>query len=574
LAGVSSIDLLGLSPQYGNDNQVVFLAGSGDGSPVIWRSADNGQSFMRRSAPLPVDQWAVVNDTSLFLAGYDGSNGRLYYTSNNGLSYSTGAVVGSQSLRSIVLSPNYNQDGVILAGNSNGWVYWSNNNGASFEPLPSAAILPPLTGNISVTFDPKFSSNRTVYAASDTPDGGIYRFVIGTSTSWQSIDSNLPAGGMIGNLAVSADGTLYAANFQQVDTANGKGGMERCLGPVSGSGATFETVTRGLDGGATLYGLWLRGNQLWSIDTTNNRLMTFIDSLTQPVVLASPQNQAPGIGTITGGTISDVSLFWQPLDGATSYQWQLDDDNNFSSVPAGFEGSTGSSSVGLPALAPATTYYWRVRAVGPVLSPWSEKWSFTTSLGGEIVAPSLISPQAGASGVPIRPVFQWGAVAGADGYELVVSSHYDFANPMVLKIGDYALPGNAWQSDVSLDYATTYYWKVRAINASTNSAWSAIGVFTTELEPEPPIVVEPSPTPAMTVVPLEIPDITLPPVEIPDVILPGITLPPVEVTVELPSPPPQSTPAIPDWVFYVMGFMGLVIILLSVMILVLVVRRQ
>ncbi len=588
LDSVSSIDLVELSPQYGSDSQGVFLAGSGDGSPALWKSADNGQSFIRRSTPLPVDQWAVVNDTSLFLAGYDGSNGRLYYTSNSGLSYSTGVVAGNQSLSSIALSPNYEQDGVVLVGNSNGWIYWSNDDGTSFEPLPSYAISPPLTGSMSVAFDPEFSSNRTVYAASDTPDGGIYRFVIGTSTSWQSIDSNLPDGGMIGNLAVSADGTLYAANFQQVDTVGGKGGMERCLEPASSSGATFETVTRGLDGGATLYGLWLRGNQLWSIDTTNNRLMTYIDSLGRPVVLASPQNQAPGIGTITNGTISDVSLFWQPLDGATSYQWQLDDDNNFSSVPAGFEGNTGSSSVGLPALAPATTYYWRVRAVGPVLSLWSARWSFATSLGGEIVAPSLMSPQAGAGGVPIRPVFQWGVVAGADGYELVVSSHYDFANPVILKVGDYALPGNAWQADVSLNYATTYYWKVRAINASTNSAWSATSAFTTELEPEPPIVVEPPPTPVITIVPPEIPDITLPPVETPDIALPpveipdivqpditlppleipDITLPPVEVTVELPSPPPQSTPATPDWVFFMVGFMGLVIIL------VLVVRRR
>jgi hypothetical protein len=99
-------------------------------------------------------------------------------------------------------------------------------------------------------------------------------------------------------------------------------------------------------------------------------------------------------------------------------------------------------------------------------------------------------------------------------------------------------------------------------------------------------VVEPPPTPVITVVPpeipeeiLEIPDIVLPditllPVEIPDIILPDITLLPVEVTMELPSPLPQSTPANPEWVFYMMGFMGLVIILLLVTILVLVVMRR
>jgi len=48
---------------------------------------------------------------------------------------------------------------------------------------------------------------------------------------------------------------------------------------------------------------------------------------------------------------------------------------------------------------------------------------------------------------------------------------------------------------------------------------------------------------------------------------------------ELPTPsqslpsPTQSSPATPDWVFYIMGFMGAIIILL-VTILVLVVKRR
>lgn len=308
LADVIAVDLVQLSPHYGNDSQAVFLAGSGGGSPVIWKSADNGQSFTHRSTPLAIDQWAVLSDTSLFIASFDGSNGLVYKTTNSGLSYSS-TVAGSQSLSSIALSPNYDQDGAILVGNSNGWIFWSGDNGSQFKPLPFGATSPPLTGNIVAAFNPQFGSNNTVYAASDSADGGIYRFVIGTSTEWESIDSSLPSGAMIGKLAISVDGTLYATNFQQVDTVNKKGGMERCLKPASG--ATFETVTRGLDNGATLFGLWLYGNQIWSIDTTNTRLMTYIDSLTGPVSLTQPPNQAPGIGTVTDGVISGVSLDWE-----------------------------------------------------------------------------------------------------------------------------------------------------------------------------------------------------------------------------------------------------------------------
>jgi hypothetical protein len=212
--------------------------------------------------------------------------------------------------------------------------------------------------------------------------------------------------------------------------------------------------------------------------------MTYSDSLTQPVSLTSPPEGASGVGTIINYTISNVSLDWEALKGATSYQWQLDYDTDFSSLPAGFEGNTTVTSARLPSLEPATTYYWRVRATAPVLSPWSAKWSFTTSLGSDVIAPQLISPGASASSVQLKPIFQWSTVAGADSYELLVAADVSFAEPIVAKIGDYALSTTAWQCDIDLDYDTTYYWKVRAIGSGTSSAWSAVSAFTTESPPD------------------------------------------------------------------------------------------
>ena len=343
---------------------------------------------------------------------------------------------------------------------------------------------------------------------------------------------------MIRGLTVSEAGVLYGANFQQVAKANGQGGMERSLSPTGYLGATFETVTRHLDDGATLWGLWLFGSQLWSIDSSNIRLMTYYDTLARPVSLSSPLDEAPGIGTIINDTISDVRLDWESLSGATSYQWQFDDDNDFSSIPGGFEGAVTASSVPLPDLSPDTTYYWRVRAVGPVLSPWSDRWSFTTSLGGEIVTLSLMSPLPGARDVPLRPLFQWTAIAGANGYELVASGDVNFANPAVLRIAGYALPGNAWQSDISLNYDTTYYWQVRAVSATSSGAWSAVGVFTTR----PPPVAEAEPATASS--------------------------PPAT-----PPAPAQPVLALSDEAVYVVVFLGAVMILLLATILVMVARR-
>jgi hypothetical protein len=327
---------------------------------------------------------------------------------------------------------------------------------------------------------------------------------------------------MVGALKVATNGTLYTTNFKA------DGGMERCLNPTCPLSPTFESVTEGLDDNATLTGLWLYGNRLWSIDTTNTKLLSYTDTLSVPVNLTSPPDKAPGIGTITSDTISNASLDWERLAGATSYQWQLNYDTNFSSVPDGFEGDTKASSVRLLPLGLATTYYWRVRATRPVLSPWSDKWSFTTSLGTEAVAPELYTPAAGASGVPTRPVFQWSATAGADSYELVVATDTSFASPIIAKLGEYALTTTAWKCETDLNYDTTYYWKVRTISSESHSAWSATYAFTTE---SPPPEAPSSPPPSLS-----------------------------------PSPPPPPTAA-PDWINWLM-LLGIVLLVIMVALLV------
>ncbi len=459
-----------LSPQYGGAKQVVLLTGVANGSPSVWKSDDDGQSFSRRPSPLPVDAWAVADDDSWFIGGFDGDNGVVYLTNNGGLSYSPGVVVGEQPLSSVSLSP----DGAVLVSNSDGWVYWSGDGGQSFETLPLDAVSAPLSGTITVAFDPQYD-NSTVYAASDSAGEGIYRFVIGSSQDWKNIDS--PAEGMIGQMVLSAEGVLYAANF------DADGGVERCLNPTFPLGLSFESVTRGLDDGAKLVGLWCQGNQLWSVDSAHISLVSYTDSLTAPVTLSLPPDGAPGVGTLIESAVMNISLDWETLPGATAYQWQLNYETDFSELPEGFEGTTESSSVHLADLEPATGYYWRVRAIAPTLSPWSEKWSFYTPMGTEAPAPHLESPIAGATDVSAEPIFQWSAIDGADGYELMVSTIATFDNPTILKTNSYALPSTAWQCNVSLNYDTTYYWKVRAISADSCSAWSAVSAFTTELEP-------------------------------------------------------------------------------------------
>jgi photosystem II stability/assembly factor-like uncharacterized protein len=482
--GVDTLKLVGLPPRYGDDCQTIFIAGVSNGNTAVWQSTDDGQSYRCRlthdpvtGGSFPIDVWAMLDETSFFIGSYDGSNSIVYLTTSSGFVYNEGTPVGNQSLNSLAISPFYQQDGVILAGDTNGNVYLSTDNNTSFRPLPGDAASPPLTGSVASAFDPHFNQNHTVYAASDSPDGGIHCFVIPTGHEWSSIDATLPAGAMINRLAIANEGTLYAAN------SNANGGLERCLSPASTTNTVFERLTRYLPAGATLSGLWQCSHHLWSIDTANTSLLTFSDTLTAPATQITPANRVSGIGSLSSHTVRNIVLNWEMLEGATSYQWQCDYSSEFASVSGSLGDTTSASSVRLPALEPATTYHWRVRASAPVLSPWSEKWSFTTSLDTEAVTLKPESPAAGATGVPGKPSFQWTAIIGASSYELLVAANADFEHPVIVRTDKYSVPTNVWQCDVSLDYNTTYYWKVRAISESTSSPWSSAGIFTTESAP-------------------------------------------------------------------------------------------
>ena len=561
LDGIDTLTRVGLPPQYRDDQPVVFLAGESQGNITVWESIDNGQSYRVRSTRdptmgtnFPIDTWAIADTTTLFIGSFNGSESVVYKTVSSGFFFYEGAPAGNQPLNSLALSPNYENDGNIIAGNNNGGIYWSNDGGSSFQPLPLETTTAPLTGQVAVAFDTNYATNATIYAASNATDGGIYRYTIGESTAWEAIDNSLPSGARLDRPLSAGSGVLYA-----VDSMS-SGGMVRSLSPAWADSPTFETVSHGLDSGATLYGFWQSGHRLWSIDTTNTALMTYDDTLTAPVIQVSPDDEETGIGDLADNTVKNIKLDWLTLEGASSYEWQCEYDRDFSSATE-LESITSASSVTLPPLEPATTYYWRVRARSPVLSPWSEKRSFTTALDITANGLELENPAPGASGVPIHPLFQWEGIGGADAYELMVGDESDFSNPVITREDAQSLPSNAWLCDTELEYNTAYFWKVRAINGNTRSPWSSVGAFTTGPEP-----VETAGTVAEAEPP---PDITLAP-----------TQPAATVAVQQTAAPGGQPPyviennAMPTWVPYVIGGQGVIIVFALIIILVLVARRR
>jgi hypothetical protein len=451
----------------------LFLAGQSRGIPVFWFSYDLGKTFVMRLAPCAVESWTFLDRNNFCIGGYNSSKGVVYRTENGGISFSQASNIGTRSICSIAFSPDFSTDRIVAAGNTGGQVYLSMEGGNSYSQIGQQLPVTAGTGKVKLAFDANFKNNRIIYASVDTKTTAssrerIFKFTVGQSTAWQSIYSSLPEDAVIGQILVTEDGNLYTVNGQGASASTGKGGLLRALNPAQSG---FELITGGLDDGVILNGLWAYRNQLYSIDTKYNRLMTLTDTLSPPVVLESPDDKS-------SGTATDMRLEWRAVPGATNYEWQINDEDSFSNLPAGFSGLTLASAARLN-LAPSTTYHWRVRAVSPVHSPWSQTRSFSTLVGGENDVPVLTLPQAG-SVTGIKPVFLWQTVPSADRYELAVSSETAFISPVISLCSSQSIPTNAWQCDLSLEYDTTYFWKVRACTATNTGVWSPVSAFTTE----------------------------------------------------------------------------------------------
>ena len=144
------------------------------------------------------------------------------------------------------------------------------------------------------------------------------------------------------------------------------------------------------------------------------------------------------------------------------------------------------------------TYYVRVRAAdaatGQIIhSWWSEPIAITiapSQAAGEI---DLVSPEPGAAGVAIEDVgFSWDLMAEADAFDWWVDDNSDFSSPVESKSG---LTATAYGCTKTLDYDTTYYWKVTAYNEGAAISSSAVGTFRTMVEPEGPVTPEEPVTP-------------------------------------------------------------------------------
>jgi YVTN family beta-propeller protein len=182
--------------------------------------------------------------------------------------------------------------------------------------------------------------------------------------------------------------------------------------------------------------------------------------------LVAPANSA------TDQPIS-LSLIWNSVSTATSYDVQVATDTGFASLF--IEDSTLTDTVkSVNGLASGTVYYWRVRAENSGgASPWSGGWSFTVATPPAI--PSLVSPANGSIDQPVSLKIIWNIVSTAASYHVQVATDSGFT---ALSEEDSLLT-DTLMSLSGLDKSATYYWRLRAKNVGGSSAWTSPWSFTT-----------------------------------------------------------------------------------------------
>lgn len=105
-------------------------------------------------------------------------------------------------------------------------------------------------------------------------------------------------------------------------------------------------------------------------------------------------------------------------------------------------------------------------------------------------APTLTSPNNGATNVTLTPDLSWSSVDIADSYGIQLSSNQNFTTLLVDETG---LTSTTYSiSPGLLNYGATYHWRVNATNENGTSAWSNVFNFSTLAGPlDPPQLVAP-----------------------------------------------------------------------------------
>ena len=243
---------------------------------------------------------------------------------------------------------------------------------------------------------------------------------------------------------------------------------------------------------------------LLSYGTTYNwRVRPVSSSETGPWVVSSFTTEArldaPALTSLApppGDTDVDINpaLSWEAVEDASDYELVIAEvplqGNPFAVIDHSATSAYPEHTV-WSALKFSTEYDWRVRARDEDggVGPWATS-SFTTEPDLSLLSEGSLTPAPNETGVPIEPTFGWNEVLGTTGYEFAISEDAGQDDPFAtieysasLIANSYAIPDE--QEFLEFHYATSYHWRVRAVNDVSGAGPWVTSYFTIEPDPVP-----------------------------------------------------------------------------------------
>lgn len=209
-----------------------------------------------------------------------------------------------------------------------------------------------------------------------------------------------------------------------------------------------------------------------------------------PTPPTRPTNATPGNGTLAASVTPSLCVTSSTQSGCEQpirYHFQISTSSSFALVTqenVAVPHTSGTSCWQVPVnLAPATTYYWRVRAGnGSLWSAWSSTTSFATP-NTPPLTPTLNSPANGATVNARQPTLIVNNTTDPEGvtptYQFQVSLNSSFTSipAQASNVVQGAGGTTSWQVGSPLTNLTTYYWRVRASDGTYSSPWSSARTF-------------------------------------------------------------------------------------------------
>lgn len=330
-------------------------------------------------------------------------------------------------------------------------------------------------GTFVAGFDDRVTTETSTSVTGLTPGTVYYYRVRGVNSSGTSINSNVTSSTNVPGAPVVAAATAVTSAGFVANWSTAPGADTYFLDVSTNNFVTFVSVFNNFSVTGNSYpvsGLNAGTEYQYRLRAANSS-GTSVNSLTINVITLPP---SPVALSPTNFTTTDFKANWVAAASATGYLLDVSADD-FNTFATGFENlSVTSTSTTVSGLVPGTLYHYRVRAINA-----SGESAASTSVEALTISPA--PPIASGTSVGVNSfIANWSAAVGAESYAIDVSA--DGFNSLLSSFSDKQMGTSLSGLITGLLPATTYQYRVRAVNASGISPNSnAASVTTLDTEP-------------------------------------------------------------------------------------------